>query len=525
VRRWSCLSVLAACLGLIACSPGGGAEPGNARLGGSVVVGIAASPDSLDPALASSPEALQALWLVHTAPVTYRRAQGAAGTELVPGLARALPEASQDGLTYRFTFRSGLRYSTGRRLRASDFERGIQRALRLSPRRALESFGDIAGARDYARGLVDVAGAEIEGISADGRTGEVRIGLVRPDPSFPETLASPAAAPVPVGTPLRERSDDPPAGIGPYAVARPRGRAAFTLVRVRSFELDGVPAGNVDKIGGRVIADAGARARAALEGRVDVMEGRPPRELLPEIRGENQRRYREDATLAVSYLALDSSRPPFDELDLRRAVALALDEATLARLRDGFLAPSCNMLAPQVPGYRALDPCPFGEREGNADLQGARELVQDGEQSANTIAPVLVRGPADPGGATLARYLVSTLRSIGLQARAAVTPAERAGAQVSFERRRPRTPHPARYLDAVQDPVFAVRVVLLELDGPAPDAAAEWAELDREAVESARVAPYGVETIGTLSSERLDATNCSRVHAVYGLDWSSLCLR
>ena len=112
MRRWSCLSVLAACLGLIACSPGGGAEPGDARRGGSVVVGIAAAPDSLDPALASSPEALQALWLVHTPPVTYRRVQGAAGTELVPGLARALPEASQDGLTYRFTFRSGLRYST-----------------------------------------------------------------------------------------------------------------------------------------------------------------------------------------------------------------------------------------------------------------------------------------------------------------------------------------------------------------------------------------------------------------------------
>lgn len=525
MRRWSSLSALAACLGLIACSPGGGAEPGNARRGGSVVVGIAAAPDSLDPAIASSSEALQALWLVHTPPVTYARAQGAAGVELVPGLARALPEASQNGLTHRFTFRSGLRYSTGRRLRASDFERAIQRALRLSPRRALELFGDIAGARDYARGLVDVPGAEIEGISADGRTGEVRIDLLRPDPGFPAALASLAAAPVPVGTPLRDRSEAPPAGVGPYAVRRPRGRAAFTLVRVRSFELAEVPAGNVDKVGGRVIADPGARARAALEGRVDVMEGRAPRELLPEIRGENERRYREDATLAVRYLALDSSRPPFDDLDLRRAVALALDEAMLARLRDGFLAPTCNMLAPQVPGYRELDPCPFGEPEDDADLEGARELVQDGERSAFTIARVLVAGPADPRVAPLARYLVSTLRSIGFRARVAATPAERAGAQVSFERRRPATPNPARYLDAVHDPVFAGRVALLELGGEAPDLAAEWAELDREAVESARVAPYGVETIGTLSSERLDATNCSRVHAVYGLDWSSLCLR
>jgi hypothetical protein len=39
------------------------------------------------------------------------------------------------------------------------------------------------------------------------------------------------------------------------------------------------------------------------------------------------------------------------------------------------------------------------------------------------------------------------------------------------------------------------------------------------------VAPYGVETVGVLMSERMDAENCTLYHPVFGLDWSSLCLR
>ena len=51
----------AAALLLGGCNSGITGDRGDARKGGSVLVGLSVAPDSLDPALASSPEALQAL--------------------------------------------------------------------------------------------------------------------------------------------------------------------------------------------------------------------------------------------------------------------------------------------------------------------------------------------------------------------------------------------------------------------------------------------------------------------------------
>lgn len=524
------LLVAVACAALAGCDSGLEPAPESARQGGSIDVAITAPPDSLDPVLATSPEALRALWLVHTPPLTYARVEGAAGTELVPGLARELPRVSRGGLTYRFTLRAGRRYSNGRLLRAGDFERGVARALRLRPAVALGLFGNVVGARDYAARTDAGRGADIPGIRADGRTREVRVDLLRPEPSFSYALASLLATPVPALRPRRagsERSDRRrglPPGIGPYRFGRPRGRATFVLARVRSFELGEVPDGNVDEVAARVIADPRERARAVIDGRVDVVQGRAPRRLLPEIRGQYERRYREDRTLALDYLRLDVARPPFDDPDVRRAVALAIDLAALDRLRDGFLEPTCNVIPPQVVGHRALDPCPYGERLDDSDLEGARRLAGE----ALPIGPrarVLVRTSTETGGRELGRYLVSTLRSIGIAADLARSRAQRAAATVAFARREPAAPHPARYLETIPEPRFGVRVTLAEVAGGAAESAATWAELDAEAVEAALVVPYGVETVGTLASERLDSTNCSRFHPVFGLDWSSLCLR
>jgi len=482
-------------------------------------VALSDEPESLDPATATSPAVLQALWLAHTPPATYAWAEGAAGTKLVPGLAGELPERSEDARSYSFTLRPGLRYSDGQRVRAGDFERAIKRALRLHPR-GLELFGNVQGARRYARSFI--AGADIGGITADERTGEVRVELVAPDRSFAYALAAPMAAPVPPGTPMRDLGSRPPPGVGPYRIVTPRGGAAFLLSRRRGFRLPEVPEGNVDEIAGEVLEDRGGRSRAAIDGFVDVVQGEPPVEMLPQVRSEYQDRYEEHLTLALDYVEMDVTRPPFADVDLRRAVSFALDESELERLRDGFLEPACNVLPPQVSGYRALDPCPYGEREDDSDLVRARQLV---EGAGERPPRVLVRAGRDPRGRALERYLVGTLRDLGMRARPARTARERSTAQIAFARRRPALPLPGRYLEVVEDRVLEGRIRLLELDEDPADATAEWADLDREAVEGAELAPYGVETVGVLLSERIDAENCSRFHPVFGIDWSSLCLR
>jgi len=493
-------------------------QRGEARKGGSVTVALPSDPGSLDPATASTPEAQRVLALTHLAPLTYARAEGAAGTRLIPALAQEMPEASSDGRVYEFTLRRGLRYPAGRPLAGADFEAALKRSLLLDPG-ALTSLGAVRGARAFVRG--GRPGGDVAGVTVDGR--RVRVELLAPDLNFAYALASPRLAPVPAGTPMRELAARPPAGIGPYLITDPRRGAAFVLDRRRDFELSGVPEGNADEIVGRIVPDPAVAVQEAIDGRVDVFQGRPPVQRLVEIRSEYQDRYEEDETLALDYLAMDVTRPPFRSERLRRAVSLSLDLSELGRLNDGFLQPTCNAIPPQVAGSRRLDPCPYGDRLGNPDLVRARQLVETPAPPRRQVR--VAAQSTDAHGRALERYLLGTLRKIGVRARAARTPVDRVQAELRFATLVPSIPLPARYLEVVDDVVVDSRVRRQELAGPPRDFAEQWASLDRQVVEQALIAPYGLEEEGTLLAERLDAINCRRFHPMYGLDLSSLCLR
>lgn len=511
--------VFLAALAATGCNSGLDSDRADARKGGSVLVGLPSAPDSLDPAVARSPEALQALWLAYTPPLTYRHAGGATGTQIVPGLAERMPEASPDSKSFRFTFRAGLRYSDGRPLLAGDFERAISRALALNPvaRRELSGVVGAAG----AGGLGDPSQG-IEGIVSDDRTRTVRIELAVPNPGFPRLLASIWAAPVPLGTPARDLSSSPPAGIGPY---RPEGSSrgkAYVLSRRRDFRLAGVPAGNVDSITGVVIGDPARRINQTLRGRLDLTQGEPPAPRLPQIRSEDKQRYREFPTLSARFVSFDLGRRPFRDEDVRRAVSFAFDLQTVARIEEGFLSPACNLIPPQVPGFARLDPCPYGSREGDADLVRAAKLVRG---SRDRKARVIVGSGRGPRSHELTRYGVQTLRKIGLRARPARTAAEARRAQLTFAEKQPAVPGPARYLDVVDDAGVRSEAGALERDGTLSTTAPRWADLDRRVVKAALVTPLGVATTGVLLSERLDAANCLTFHPVFGTDLSALCLR
>ncbi len=357
-------------------------------------------------------------------------------------------------------------------------------------------------------------------ISSDDRTRRITIDLERPDALLPYRLAATWAVPVPRGTPTRELARLP--GVGPYVVARRDRGTAYVLRRRRTFQMPGIAGGNVDVIAARVVPTAAARTSEALAGTLDAVEGEPPVTRLPDIRSKYKDRYSEHPTLTLRFAEFDVTRAPFRDEDARRAVAFALDERTLTRLHDGFLTPTCNAIPQTVPGYRAPDPCPFGERAGNADLVEASELV---ERSSDADARVLVDGGAGPRGRALARYGAATLDKIGLRARPAGTPAERRRAQLRFAERTPAIPHPARYVELAEDPVIENRVELLEQEGLPAQSGGEWADIDAEVVAEALLGPYGVSKTGVLLSERLDGENCVRRHPVHGLDLSSLCVR
>src|SRR3954466_5783403 len=138
--------VVAAALAAAAAGCGGGDKQaqktdGTPR-GGTLRVGISAAPDrellaTLDPAsdIFSPPIAeLYRCCLLRTL-VNYRGATTEDGGSLLrPDLAAALPEVSDDGLTYTFRLKSGLHYAppyADVMIKAQDIVRGIEYALSL----------------------------------------------------------------------------------------------------------------------------------------------------------------------------------------------------------------------------------------------------------------------------------------------------------------------------------------------------------------------------------------------------------
>jgi peptide/nickel transport system substrate-binding protein len=481
---------------------GGDDQPGgSAAEGGTLAVGFTEPPDALDPALASTPRSREALWLVYTPPLTYAHAEGKRGTALVPGLAERLPRVSADGRTYSFRFRRGLTYSSGRRLRASDFEHTIARARALSVR-----------ARRFYRG--------IKRITSDDRTRRVTIELRAPEPNFPDVLALISSGVVPRGTPLRDMSARPPHGVGPYAIARTSPDGGFLMRRRRTLELAGIPEGKVDEIVVRIMSRAD-QGRAVIDGRLDYMQGPPPADLLPVVRSDYADRYEEHPTASTSWFDLPVRRPPFDDERVRQAAALAVDREELQRLHGGLLEPACNFLPSAIAGYEKLEPCPHGDRSGEPSLERARALVE--EAGAEGAAVVVVPGKGE-SGARVARYWARTLLTIGLNVRR--------GARARGATTGPRTwsgeiAHPAAVFNSLRgrDAALDAEIGAVARQRVLAHAEPEWAEIDRRVVEDALAVPFGSERRSTFMSERLDLENCSLFHPVYGNDYSSFCLR
>ena len=64
--------------------------------------------------------------------VSFKRVPGPDGETVVADLAEALPTPTDGGLTYAFQLRRGIRYSTGRPVRASDIRYGLERTYTVN---------------------------------------------------------------------------------------------------------------------------------------------------------------------------------------------------------------------------------------------------------------------------------------------------------------------------------------------------------------------------------------------------------
>jgi peptide/nickel transport system substrate-binding protein len=360
-------------------------------------------PDSLDPAMAYAPESWQVLANCGEGLLGYRREAGAAGAEVAPALAVAMPAVSDGGRRLVFRLRDDARFGPpeSRPVRPSDVKASLERLFVMgSPGRAL--YRVIRGARAFEAERE----ASIAGIVARDASGEVEFRLSRSDPTFLSVLALPFAFVVPRGTPAGDQGAAGVASAGPYRVA--------AYVRGSRIELErnlGYAPGAVGQAEGpeRIRVELGVPSDEAVRrvgaGEVDYVQTRPTPEET-EAAERSPARVRRHLEGATYYFYMNTRRAPFDDVRVRRAVNLAIDRRALAAAFGGQAAPTARVLPPGVPGSRDPGWLPA------PDLPAARRLVrQAGAQGTEVSVWGHTREPSPP----VTRRLAATLSAIGLR--------------------------------------------------------------------------------------------------------------
>jgi len=382
---------------------------GRAHRGGTLRTVSPFAPDSIDPARSYSIAGWAALTSTNDGLVGFRRVGGAQGAQLVPDLAESLPTPTDNGTTYTFVLRRGLRYSNGRPVQPADFGRTFERLFRLrSP--GAGYYTAIDGAEqclatpknphppcDLSRGIV-----------TDATSRTVTFHLARPDGELPVKLALPFAFAVPADTPFKEVGAPGIPATGPYRVSRFVKNKTTTLVRnarFREWSADAQPQGYPDVITLSAELDSKARMKAVESGAADVaseLSDTLSKEQLADVAARYPLRI--STRPETDYVFLNTRVPPFDDVRVRRALDMAVDRDALVRLAgDKAYAATCQIIPPNFPGYHQRD-CPYT----TGTLDAARRLVADSGRRGQRV--VLYTGAPF---ADAARYVASVLDALG----------------------------------------------------------------------------------------------------------------
>ena len=379
---------------------------------------------SMDPATVYDSLVWQASILLNDGLVTFQRVGGSDGGRIVPDLATSLPTITDGGRTYTFQVRPGIHYSTGALVQPADFRRGIERTIALwhaAPASAPTSglyFTGLVGADACTKTRCDLS----RGIVADQATRTVTFHLRAPDPDFLYKLTAPSASAVPVDTPIHAHLPLP--ATGPYRIAKYTPKRRLVLVRNPRFhewsaaaQPNGYPNRIVWKLGDTSRpAVAAAQFRAVRTNKADYTSavGLPATIHSLGKAGYSGRLY-VNPVPELSYLFFNTRLAPFDNVDARRAVSLAVNRAELARRVPFPATPTCQVLPPNVAGHVRY--CPYEPNLAKAQRLVARSGTR-GQQ---------VTFWSGPGGAQAAAYVVSVLKKLGYKARLRTVPEAKVG--------------------------------------------------------------------------------------------------
>jgi len=246
--------------------------------------------------------------------------------------ARVVPELAdhwdvQDGgRTYRFVLRTGITMQDGAELTADDVKRSAERALHPStPDPSAAYFANIAGYEAYAAGKAE----HLAGVAVDGRY-VVAFHLTKPDSTFPYLVAMHTLRPTCRSAGDRYSEAWLPCGAGPFQLPPDGWRrgASLRLVRHPGYFRAGEP--YLDAVEWTFNMKALAQRVRFERGELDLAR---------ELTDADATRFMSDprwkglgsmeADTSIYGESMNTRMAPFDNVEIRRAVAAAVDREHL----------------------------------------------------------------------------------------------------------------------------------------------------------------------------------------------------
>ncbi|WP_439603728.1 ABC transporter substrate-binding protein [Shinella sp.] len=411
------LLLTASAVALIA---GASLAPANAEYlqehrGGTMRLLARSAAGTLDPHINYTSQGWQMYQPIYDGLVTFRKAEGMDGFTVVADLAEALPEVSNDGKTFAFKLRKGIKFSTGQEVGVKDVVASFQRIFKVSGPTSGTFYAGIVGADKC---LADTKSCTLEGgVVGDEAAGTITINLTKPDAEFLYKLALPHAVTLPAAKPAEDMGSVPIPSTGPDTISAFDPNKGMTVTRNPHFKQwseDAQPDGYPDVVQYDFGLSEEAAVTAIQNGEADWMFDSLPSDRLAEVGTKYMEQLHIAPLSAWWYAPLNTRLAPFDNLKARQAVSFAIDRNTLVKLFGGkvLASPVCQILPPDFPGH--VDYCPYtkdpGAKWSAPDVEKAKQLVEESGTKGQKVT-VIVEDTAV--SRSIGVYLQSVLTSIG----------------------------------------------------------------------------------------------------------------
>ena len=237
-------------------------------------------------------------------------------------------EVSPDLTTYTFKLRKGVKFQNGEPFNAQAVKFSFDRA------------GGEKSTNKDKRTFANITTQAVDELTVVILAKEI-------DPDFPFLLGQGTA--IIVEPKSADTNGTKPVGTGPYRLENWVKGSSITLTKWDAYR--NASAIKLKKATFRFISDPAAQVAALLAGDVDAFPRVTPRSV-EQFKGNGKFQVVVSGSRAKTILAINNKKKPFDDVRVRRAIAMAIDrKAVIQGAGDGYGAPIGSHYPPSAPGY------------------------------------------------------------------------------------------------------------------------------------------------------------------------------